>query len=133
MVDNHSYSSVLLIKSDAIRTNLSPTFTPHLTRRNTLILWDRLTSCSGDTPHNPTHTRAYPAQALTLAPRPRRLEAATAKGVHRLDAVFNPPVPVQAPLSILACAGNSPPTIAPTPALKYFVGACCRAYSCVSG
>ena len=58
VVDNQSYSSVLLIESYATRTNLSPTFTPHLARRNTLILRDRLTSCSGDTPYNPTHTRA---------------------------------------------------------------------------
>ena len=56
-VDNHSYSSVLLIESYATRTNLSPTFTPHLTQCNTLIRRDRLTSCSGDTPDNPTHTR----------------------------------------------------------------------------
>ena len=55
MVDNRSYSSVLLIESGATRTNLLPTFTPHLTGRNALILRDRVASCSSDLPHYRPH------------------------------------------------------------------------------
>ena len=77
MVDNHSYSSVLLIESGAIRTNLLPTFTPHLTGRNALIIRDRVASCSGDLPHYRPHpTPTNPPL------RPRR----TQRPLHALTA-----------------------------------------------